>query len=151
MRGGFNDFKGTIVTPAGGNAPEKVSAEISVGSIRHPERRPRQPPSRAPIFSTPSSIPSITFESTAVHQHDDEIEVEGNLTIRGVTKKVLLEVEFRRPRERSVGRRPHRVQRGHEDRPQRIRLVWNQALEAGGVAVGDDIKIELQIEAVKQA
>jgi polyisoprenoid-binding protein YceI len=150
VRGGFSELKGTIVTPAGVNAPEKVSAEIAVASI-HTRNEDRDNHLRSADFFDAEQHPTISFESTAVHQHDGEIEIEGNLTMRGITKKVLLEVEFEgRGKDPWGGDRIAYSAVTKIDRKE-FGLVWNQTLDAGGVAVGDEVKIDLQIEAVKQA
>jgi polyisoprenoid-binding protein YceI len=96
-------------------------------------------------------FPTITFTSTSAKQvSDDEFEVIGDLTIHGVTKPVTVKVELT-----GVGQDPWGGTRiGFEGKAEISRkdfgMVWNVALEAGGVLVSDTIKLELDVEAVKQ-
>jgi polyisoprenoid-binding protein YceI len=149
VRGNFSTFKGTIVTPAGGNVPEKISAEIDVNSVGT-SVADRDAHLKSPDFFDAATHPAITFESTAVHQHDDEIEIEGNLTIKGITHKVLLEGEFEGRAKDPWGN--DRIAYSAETKINRkdFGLTWNQALETGGVMVAEDVKIELNIQAIKQ-
>jgi polyisoprenoid-binding protein YceI len=149
VRGSFSNFKGTIVTPAGGNVPEKVSAEIDAASIST-NVADRDTHLRSADFFHIEQHPLITFESTAVHQHDDEIEIEGDLTIHGVTRKVLLEGEFEGRAKDPWGN--DRIAFSAQTKINRkdFGLGWNQALETGGVIVAEDVKIELNVQAILQ-
>lgn len=147
VRGHFSNLKGTIVTPAGGNVPVKVTAEIDAASIST-SVADRDTHLRSADFFHVEQHPLITFESTGVHQHDDEIEIEGDLTMHGVTRKVLLEGEFEGRAKDPWGN--DRIAFSAETKINRkdFGLVWNQALEAGGVAVSEDVKIELNVQAI---
>jgi polyisoprenoid-binding protein YceI len=107
---------------------------------------------KSPDFFDVAGFPEMTFKSKGVAKQSDEaLRVTGDLTIRGVTREVVLDVEY-------AGRTKDPW--GHEragftatttiDRKD-FGLTWNQALEAGGVVVGDRVSIEIDVEAVKQS
>jgi polyisoprenoid-binding protein YceI len=93
--------------------------------------------------------PTITFESTKVHKlSNGEFRVIGNLTIHGVTKEVVLEVEYsgttKSPSGQTIAGFTARTNLNRKD----FGLNWNVALEAGGVMVSDKVNITLEIEAI---
>jgi polyisoprenoid-binding protein YceI len=148
VRGSFTKFSGTIVTPAGGHVPTKVSAQIEVASISTAVED-RDNHLRSPDFFHAEQHPYITFESTAVHQHDDEIEIEGDLTIHGVTKKVMLETDFEGEGKDPWGNERIAFAATTKINRKDFGMTWSQTLETGGLLVGEDIKIDITIEAVK--
>jgi polyisoprenoid-binding protein YceI len=149
VRGSFTKFSGTIVTPAGGHVPIKVSAQIDVASISTAVED-RDNHLRSADFFHVEAHPHITFESTAVHQHDDEIDIEGDLTIRGITRKVTLETDFEGEGADPWGNDRIAFVGSTKINRKDFGLTWHQTLEkTGALLVGDDIKIEITIEAVK--
>jgi polyisoprenoid-binding protein YceI len=102
-------------------------------------------------FFDVASFPEITFASKVVERQSEEaLRVTGDLTIRGVTREVVLEVEYAgRTKDPWGNERAGFTAKTAVDRKD-FGLVWNQVLEAGGVMVGDRISIEIEIEAVKQ-
>ena len=98
-----------------------------------------------------ASHPQITFKSREVKKVDDELmHVAGDLTIRGETREVVLEVEYAGQTEDAWGN----VRRGFAAKTSIDRkdfgLEWSQLLEAGGLMVGDHVDIEIEVEAIKQ-
>ena len=96
--------------------------------------------------------PEITFKSTRVEKLGDErLRVVGDLTIRGTTREVVLDVEYAG----QAGDPWGNVRAGFTAKTVIERkdfgLSWNQVLEAGGVLVGDSVSIEIEVEAVKQS
>ena len=107
---------------------------------------------KSPDFFDVATYPALTFKSTRTEGSGEEFTIYGDLTMHGVTKEVALETTFD-----GRGGDPWGNQRvGYEARTKISRkdfgLEWNQALETGGGggAVGDEIKIELNVEAVAQ-
>ncbi len=93
--------------------------------------------------------PEINFRSTRIEGDKQSFQLTGDLTIRDVTKPITLEVEFEgQTKDPWGGERVGFSAKGKIDRRE-FGLTWNQALEAGGVVVGNDIKISLEVEAVK--
>lgn len=151
VRGSFSDFTGTL--HLNGADPAASSAELTiVTSSFDSKNAERDAHVKGADFLDADQFPTITFASTAVTQKgDDEFIVTGNLTIHGVTKPVDVKWELV-----GISQDPWGNTRiGFEGKAEISRkdfgLVWNVALETGGVLVGDTIKLELDIEAVKQA
>jgi polyisoprenoid-binding protein YceI len=96
-------------------------------------------------------FPEITFKSKGVERlSEGELRVTGDLTIRDVTREVVLDVEYAGSTKDPWGnQRAGFTAKTAIDRKD-FGLTWNQALEAGGVLVGDRVTIEIEIEAVKQ-
>jgi len=94
--------------------------------------------------------PTINFKSSAISLHGDELRLEGNLTIHGVTKQVVLKVEVASAETKD----PWGNARIGASATTRIKrsdfcLNWNAALETGGFLVGDNLKIELDASLIK--
>jgi polyisoprenoid-binding protein YceI len=149
VRGRFGAFSGTL-TVDGAN-PAASTAELTIESASiDTQTADRDAHLKSPDFLDVEQFPTLTFVSTGIKAtDDDEFIVTGDLTIHGVTKSVAIEVEYN-----GVGGDPWGNTRiGFEGKTTISRkdfgLTWNVALEAGGILVGDDIKIELDIEAVK--
>lgn len=150
VRGGFSDFAGSL-TLDGAN-PSISSAELAiVASSFDTNNADRDAHVKSADFLDVEQFPTVTFKSTAVNQKgDDEFIVTGDLTIHGVTKPVDVKFELL-----GVSQDPWGGTRiGFEGKAEISRkefgLVWNVALETGGVLVGDTIKLELDVEAVKK-
>ena len=96
-----------------------------------------------------ANYPTITFKSTRVEGKDpSSFKVIGNLTIHGITKEVTLSASFNGEGKDPWGNR--RVSFDAETKVNRkdYDLTWNQTLEAGGFLLGDDVKIEIDLEAI---
>ncbi|MEV7962820.1 YceI family protein [Oerskovia paurometabola] len=95
--------------------------------------------------------PTWNFVSTSVEADDDDFVIAGDLTINGVTKPVKLETEFTGTAVDAYGNSRAGFEAETEISRKEFGLTWNVALEAGGVLVGDKIKIALDLSAIKQA
>jgi polyisoprenoid-binding protein YceI len=148
VRGDFERFSGAIVVAEDGTP--SVTAEIAVDSINtHNEQRDAHV--RSADYFDAEKYPTATFASTGVRSNGDNYLVDGNFTLKGVTKSVTLELEFN-------GVNPgmgHGEVAGFE-----ASVVLNRKdfgididmpLETGGTVVGDKVTITLDIEALKQA
>ncbi len=150
VRGAFEDVAGTIVVdgrnPSGSTASVAVQlASVNTGS---PDRDAHL---RSPDFFDVEVNKEMTFASTTVKQDGDSFVLLGDLTIKGVTRPVEIEFE-----PTGVATDPFgNVRAGFEGEAELSRkefgLVWNVALEAGGVLVSDKIKIQLDVSAIKTA
>ena len=104
---------------------------------------------RSADFLDVEKYPEIRFRSTRIQGDKQSFKLTGDLTIRDVTKPITLDVEFEgQTKDPWGGERVGFSATGKFDRRE-FGLTWNQALEAGGVVVGNDIKISLEVEAVK--
>jgi polyisoprenoid-binding protein YceI len=150
VKGRFTDVTGTVKSDDSDPAMGEVDITIASNSVdtREPQRDAHL---RSPDFFDVENFPTLTFRSKRVEGAGggDEFSLVGDLTIRGVTREVVLHV-------RSEGRvkDPWGGERAGFSATTKIKrsdfgLTWNQLLEAGGVAVGDEVKITIDAELVK--
>jgi len=150
VRGRFAEFEGTFNLDGANPAASSASLVIQTASITT-ENADRDAHLKSAEFLNVDVNPTLTFTSTGVRQtDDDEFVVTGDLTINGVTKSVDVEFELAGTSQDPWG--GTRIGFEGETKVSRkdFGLTWNVALEAGGVLVGDEIKISLDVEAVKQ-
>jgi polyisoprenoid-binding protein YceI len=150
VKGRFGIVRGTVYSDDADPAKGRAEIEIDVDSIdtREPQRDAHL---KSADFFDAASYPKITFNSTRITGVDgDRFKLIGDLTIHGVTREVALDVT-------SEGRNrdPWGGERAGFTATTKIKradfgLTWNQALETGGVLVGDEVKVSLEIELVKQ-
>ena len=151
VRGHFDTFSGGI-TVGESLADSKVEVEIDAASI-NTNNEMRDNHLRSEDFMWVEQHPTITFVSTRVEPGDDEgqYRVWGDLTMRGVTREVNLDVSFEGYGRDAYGRERAGVEATTTLSRKDWGVNWNAALEAGGVLVGDKLKINLFISAVKRA
>ena len=106
---------------------------------------------KSPDFFDVEAFPVWTFASTSVAGSDAEGVVTGDLTIHGVTRQVTLATEFNGTAVDPYGNLRAGFSASTEISRKDFGLTWNAVLEAGGVLVGDKVKITLEISAIKQA
>jgi polyisoprenoid-binding protein YceI len=149
VRGRFDDVEGTITVA---DVPEEstVSVRIGAASVRTGEDQ-RDAHLRSGDFFDTDTHPHWTFESTAVEQAGDQWKVTGDLTLSGVTKPVVLDVEFDGANTTPWGTTALGFSASTEIDREQWGLSYNQVLETGGVMVGKKIRIELNVEAVARA
>ena len=154
VRGRFTDVKGTIEVDEQNPDRSTVNVEIGAASI-DTGAGDRDVHLRSGDFLDVEKQPAITFRSKRVEGASPTagktFKLVGNLTIRGKSVEVTLDAEFE-----GIGADPWGGTRagyratGTIDRRQ-WGLTWNQALETGGILVGNDMKLEIEAQAVKQA
>ena len=149
VRGRFADVRGTITLDETDLANASVEAEIVTASIDTRQEQ-RDAHLRSPDFFEVERFPTITFRSRRVEPaKGDRVRVTGELTIRGVTREVVLEVtDEGRGKDPWGGDRLAFSATTTIDRRE-FGLTWNQALETGGVLVSNEIKISIDVQAVK--
>jgi polyisoprenoid-binding protein YceI len=146
VKGRFHDFDGAI---GAGEVPS-VAGSIRVASLETLDAR-RDEHLRSPDFFDAKRFPEISFEASTIDFDGDDrrFQVPGQLTIKDVTRPVLLDGAFRgfgvHP---DGGERIAFALRGELDRTD-FGLVWNRALETGGVLVGNTVELSLDISAVR--
>lgn len=149
VRGTFKSFDVTVVT---GETLEEssVSATIDVASVDTNQEQ-RDQHLRNSDFFLADEHPQITFTSTAISSKGgDRFAIEGDLTLRGVTQKVTLDGEFGGIVTDGYGQTKAGATASTTINRQEFGVSWNAALEAGGFTLGDDVKIELDIQVVLQ-
>jgi polyisoprenoid-binding protein YceI len=150
VRGRIGEVEGTIYTDE--SNPENSSVEaILKGASIDTRNEQRDQHLRSADFLNAEKFPEITFRSKRIEGSAREFKLVGDLSIRGTTREVTLDVEYGgRTRDPWGGERVGFSASGKLDRRD-FGLVWNQALETGGVVVGNDIRINIEVEAVKAA
>lgn len=149
VRGRFAAFQGAIELAPGSDLPQAITANIEAASIDTREAQ-RDAHLKSADFFDVENFPNLTFESTRIEGTPDAFRVRGNLMIHGVTREVELAGSFE-----GRGADPWGGQRvGYSAHATISRkdygLTWNAALETGGVVVGDEVRIELNVEGILQ-
>jgi polyisoprenoid-binding protein YceI len=148
--GRFKDYTGTIMLDDKNLAASSVEITIQAASIDTENER-RDSDLRSKNFFQVDSFPTLTFKSTkVVPGPGQEFLINGDLTIRGVTKPVTLQATTTGMGDVAMNGRPPRKMAGFEAKTTLNRkdfgIVWNQVLDQGGTMLGDDVAITLQIE-----
>ena len=149
-RGRFGGFTGTLHVDAENPANSSVEVSIDAASIDTKDAG-RDEHLRSADFFDAEQFPALTFRSTAVRGSGADWVVEGELTIRGVTRPVTLETELVGLQRDPWGNDRVGFAATAEVNREEFGLTWNAALETGGVLVGRNVKIHLDIEAIKVA
>jgi polyisoprenoid-binding protein YceI len=148
VTGYFSDFAGTIEADAGQKTLSSATATIQTASIDTRIAK-RDEHLRSPDFFHVEEYPVISFSSEKVEGSGGDIKVHGSLTIRGITQPVVLTGAFLGENKDAWGNvRVGFAAKGKINRKD-FGLTWNKALEAGGVTVGDEVELTLQIQGVK--
>jgi polyisoprenoid-binding protein YceI len=149
VRGRFTAFDGRIELAPDSDLPTAITATIDAASIDTREDQ-RDAHLRSADFFDVEKYPQLTFESTRIDGMPDEFTIDGKLTIHGVTRDVSLAGNFEGRANDPWGG----VRVGYSAHTTINRkdfgLTWNAALETGGVVVGDEVRIELNVEALLQ-
>ncbi|HSO03950.1 MAG TPA: YceI family protein [Candidatus Limnocylindrales bacterium] len=150
VRGAFEDVAGTIVVDAANPSASTATVAVHLASV-NTGSADRDAHLRSPDFFDVEVNKEMTFATTGVKQDGDEFVLLGDLTIKGVTRPIEIEFE-----PTGVATDPFgNVRAGFEGETEISRkdfgLVWNVALEAGGVLVSDKIKIQLDVSAIQTA
>ena len=147
VRGNFNDFKGTVTADDDAWQNAQIDVEIATPSITtNNENRDRD--LRSSNFFSVDTFPTITFKSTKIERKGDDAKIYGALTIRGFTKPVVLDGHFNGMQRSARGDRIGFDASTTLDRLD-YGVKWNRAAEGGGVMLGDEVKIEINVEAVR--
>jgi polyisoprenoid-binding protein YceI len=148
VKGRIADVEGIIYTNEKDPKNSSVEATLKATSI-DTRTDQRDQHLRSADFLNVEKYPEIKFRSTRIDGGREEFKLTGDLTIRDVTKEITLNVRFEgQAKDPWGGERVGFSATGKIDRRD-FGLTWNQVLEAGGVVVGNEIKIELEVQAVK--
>jgi polyisoprenoid-binding protein YceI len=150
VKGRFAGVSGTVRLDEGDPSTASVDVTIDVASIDTREAQ-RDAHLRSADFFDVEKYPSLTFTSRRVdNRREGGFTLVGDLTLHGVTREVALDVV-----EEGRGKDPWGGERAGYAATTKIKrsdfgLTWNQVLEAGGFAVGDEVKISIDLELVKK-
>jgi polyisoprenoid-binding protein YceI len=150
VRGSFGRWTGTVLVPDGDFSKATVDVTIDASSIDTGVEQ-RDAHLKSPDFFDVAQFPELRFVGKRVQPHAGaDIDVIGDLTIKGITREVTLRVEQLGEAKDPWGnlRAAFSAQTSIDRKD--FGLTWNQVLETGGVMVGDRVQIEAEIQAVKQ-
>ena len=153
VRGRFSAVEGTVELDEDQPNASSVRVDIDAASI-DTQVEDRDAHLRSEDFLDVENHPKLTFRSKEIRglvvEPGADFEIVGDLTIRGVTKEVTLDARFEGTGTDPWGGTRAGFSAGTKIDRRDFELTWNQALEAGGVLVGHDVKIELQVQAVQE-
>ena len=150
VRGAFSGVQGTVEHDSANPEASSLDVVIDVNTLNTLDPA-RDAHVKNADFLDVEKYPSITFKSKKVAaEGDGELKVTGDLTIHGVTKEVTLKVEA----PSAEGKDPWGNTRMGASATTKIKrsefgLSWNAALETGGILIGDELKIELEVSLIK--
>ena len=145
VRGAFNEFSGAGSLANGAGS---VNIEINVDSI-DTRNADRDGHLKSGDFFDSATFPKITFASTSVKDSgSDKVVVEGNLTIKDVTKPISITFEYSGAATDPFGNARVGFEGEAEINRKDFGLTWNAALETGGILVSENIKLEFEISAI---
>jgi polyisoprenoid-binding protein YceI len=149
VKGRFTKVEGAIMLDEATPANSSVKATIDVTTIDTGEAQ-RDTHLRSADFFDVEKFPTIAFTSSKVERKsDDEYKVTGDLTIRDVTRPVVLDVEYEGQIKDAYGKQRAAFTATTQIDRKDFGLNWNMALEAGGFIVSNNVKVTLHIAAVR--
>lgn len=151
VRGAFSSVQGSVIFDPDNPSGSSIEATIDASTVNTNEPQ-RDTHLKSPDFLDVAAFPSITFKSKSWNGSGDEWTVTGALTIHGVSKEVVLKIEGPTSEEKD----PWGNVRIGASATTKIKrsdfgLTWNAALETGGLLVGDELKIEIEVSMIKAA
>ena len=142
-------MQGTVVYDPDNLGASSADVTIDVNTLNTGDAN-RDAHVKSAEFLDAEKYPTITFNSKSIAKDGDGLRVKGDLTVRGVTKEVVLDVDGPSGEQKdpwgnirvgaSAGAKIKRSDHG---------LTWNAALETGGIMLGDDLKLELEVSLIK--
>ena len=151
VKGEFKKFESTLNAADASFKNATASATIQVGSIST-NNDDRDNHLKSADFFDADQFSTIQFESTSLERFDDENgQLKGNLTIKGITKEVSFELEFGGISKDPWGNEKVGFSLNGKINREDFGLTWNATLETGGVLVSNDVKIAAEIQFVKQS
>ncbi len=147
VRGRFSDFEGTIEFDE--VQPENSSVDFTVYTQSIDTNEPdRDKHLRSADFFSVDQFPTLTFRSKSIAPRGgNRYDVTGDLTMRGVTKTIVLPVEYLGKAKDPWGNDKVAFEAEISLNRKDYGLMWNAALETGGFLVGDDVKVNISVQA----
>lgn len=150
VRGNFASFSGNIELDENNPAAAAVDVTVDIASIDTRDEQ-RDGHLRSADFFDVETYPQAHFRSTNVERiGDKKAKVTGDLTLHGVTKPIILDVEYEGMAKSPWGTYSAGFTASTKLNRKEWGLSWNQALETGGVLVGEEVTINVEVELVKQ-
>jgi polyisoprenoid-binding protein YceI len=146
VKGRFSDVTGQITIDHENVENSRVEVEIGAVSIDTRNEK-RDAHLRSADFFDVEVFPTLTFKSSRIEQDGEDLVIAGDLTMHGVTRQVMLDAEFNGQAGNPTGHQiisyTAKTQLNRKD----FGLNWNATLETGGVLVGEEVRINIEIEA----
>ena len=150
VKGEFRNFNASVESIGNDFSKARVTATVDADSI-YTNNTDRDTHLRSGDFFDVETHKEITFEGTAFNKLDEEnYQLKGNLTIKGVTKEISLDVEYGGLAKDPWGNEKAGFSISGKISRKDWGLNWNAALEAGGVMVSDEVRINGEVQFVKQ-
>lgn len=149
VRGSFEKFDVTVVTAEDPTATT-VEAVIDIASV-NTNQKDRDAHLRTSDFFQVDEFPTATFTSSSIAITGDDFTITGDLTLRGVTKPITLTGEFGGIATDGYGQTKAGLTASTKINRHDFGVSWNAALEAGGLTLGDDISLTIELQLVLQA
>ncbi|ASN05960.1 YceI family protein [Virgibacillus necropolis] len=150
-KGAFNDFEAVIEADPDNLEDAKVEFTVDINSI-DTRKKDRDDHLRSADFFDAENHPKMTFVATDIKKKSgNNYDVTGDLTIKGTKNLVTFDVEYEGSGKDPWGNEVAGFSGSTKISRKEFGLTWNAALETGGVMVGDEVKINIEIEAIKQA
>jgi len=152
VSGFFKSFEGSLETDNEDFSDAKIDFSLDIDSIDTNQSQ-RDEHLKSPEFFDAATYPKITFKSTSFTKTDeeDEYKLAGDLTIKGITKPVTLDVEFGGAAADFYGNTKAGFEISGKINRKDFGLTWSGVTEAGAVVVGEDIKLLINVQFAKQA
>jgi polyisoprenoid-binding protein YceI len=151
VSGSFTKFDATMESEAADFSDAKISFEADVDSISTNNEQ-RDGHLKSDDFFSVEKFPKLTFASTSIVKKDDEeYELDGNLTIRDITKPVKLKVTYAGTMVDPWGQTKAGFEIEGKINRKEFGLVWSAVTETGSLLLSDDVKLQLQVQMTKQA
>lgn len=149
VRGSFGEFEGSFTIDGADLAASSATVTITAASI-DTSSADRDAHLKSADFLDVENFPQLTFTSTGVSVQGPNVSLTGDLTIRGIARPVTVEYEYVGTSQDPWGNQRIGFEGSAKISRKDFDLTWNAALETGGVLVGDEITLILDVEAVKQ-
>lgn len=149
VRGQFEKFEGTVALDEHTPTNTQVDVRMQADSL-NTRNEQRDNHLRSPDFLNAAEYPYVTFTSTRVEViGDQQARLTGDLTIRDITREVVLNVAYSGQARSPWGKVSYGFNGSTAINRKNWNLTWNQGLETGGVLVGDEIEINIELELIK--
>jgi polyisoprenoid-binding protein YceI len=147
--GRFNQITKSVIALDEANLT-KSSAEIEIAATSIDTGDPKRDEHlRGPDFFDVKKYPTVTFKSKSIEKAGEGYKVNGSLKIRDVEKPVTLTATVSQPVKTPWGKQVRSVKLGGKIKRSEFGLKWNKGLETGGVLVGDEVTLDVQVELTK--
>jgi polyisoprenoid-binding protein YceI len=148
VKGSFDKFDGTITYDPDNIANSSVQFSIDAASVNTKNEK-RDEHLRSADFFDAANHPEITFKSEKISKKGDGYVATGTLVMHGVSKKIDLPFVLNGPVQNPWGQTVVGVEINYQINRKDFGLEWNKTMDNGGLVVGDDVKIEINLEASK--